>query len=180
MAASASSALEGTLEQDRLESGALRARIAQLKKSLGAVLPVSAGGDAQLALESDNVPPNIARSNNPALAYMNLELAKQETSLSALEAEISALQQLAANPDQLRRLSEQAARVNVLSPPPTPREPVAPRPLLNAVLAAALAFMMAVFWAFINAALIAEEAGLNDAPAPASPQEPSEAAAARR
>jgi LPS O-antigen subunit length determinant protein (WzzB/FepE family) len=178
--ASASSALEGTLEQDRLESGALRARIEQLKKSLGAVLPVSAGADAQLAIESDDVPPNVARSNNPALAYMNLELAKQETNLSALDAEINALQQLAANPDQLRRLSEQAARVNVLSPPPTPREPVAPRSLPNAAVAATLVFMMAVFWAFLNAALTAEEASLNEAPAPASPQGPSEAAATRQ
>ncbi len=176
--AGASASLEGVLEQARLSYAALQARIDQLKNSLSQAVPVGTGDAAKLALESDGVPPNVARSDDPALAYMSLELAKQQTDKASLEAEINALQQLAANPDQLRRLSEQAARVNVLSPPPLPQEPVAPRPLLNAVLAAVLAFVLAVFWAFISAALADEETSAE--PAPASPTAPSEAASLRR
>ncbi len=172
----ASASLDGALEQARLEAEALQARIEQLRTSLPQVVPVTAGTAAQVALESDQVPPNIARSDNPALAYMSLELAKQQTAKASLDAEVAALQRLAANPDQLRRLSEQAARVNVLSPPPLPQEPVAPRPLFNAVLAAMLAFIMAVFWAFLSAALAGEEEAASAKPAPASPASPSEAA----
>jgi len=178
--ASANSALEGAMEQARLDSEVQRARIEQLKKSITKVIPVKASTAAQVALESDEVPPDVARSENPALAYMSLELAKQQTNLANLEAEMSALKQLAANPDQLHRLSEQAVRVNVLSPPPLPREPVSPRPLLDALLAAVLALMATVFWAFISAALAGEEAALSEAPNPASPPEPSEAAPAQR
>ena len=171
----ASASLDGALEQARLDSEALQAKIKQLRSSLSGVVPVKTNPTFQAALESDEVPPSVARADNPALAYVSLELAKQQTLKASLDAEIAALQRLAANPDQLRRLSEQAARVNVLSPPPLPQEPVAPRPLLNAVLAAMLALMLAVFWAFLSAAL-AEETDVSAEPTPASPVSPSEAA----
>jgi len=171
----ANSSLNGALEQARLDSEALQAKIEQLKGSLTGIVPVKTNPVAQAALESDEIPPNVARADNPALAYVSLELAKQQTLKASLDAEISALQRLAANPDQLRRLSEQSARVNVLSPPPLPQKPVAPRPLFNAVLAAMLALIMAVFWAFLSAAL-AEETNVSAEPTPASPVSPSEAA----
>ncbi|WP_457638238.1 hypothetical protein, partial [Oceanithermus sp.] len=171
----ASSSLDGALEQARLDAQALQAKIEQLKNSLSGMVPVKTDSTTQAALESDRVPPNVARADNPALAYVSLELAKQQTLKASLDAEIAALQRLASNPEQLRRLSEQAARVNVLSPPPLPQEPVAPRPLLNSALAAMLALILAVFWAFLRAAL-AEETEATEEPAPVSPSSPSEAA----
>ena len=176
--ASASASLNGALEQARLDTQAIQARIDQLKSSLSEIVGVKASGTTQAALESDGVSPSIARADNPALAYVSLELAKQQTAMASLNSEIQALQQLAANPEQLRRLSEQAARVNVLSPPPLPQEPVSPRPLFNAALAAIMAFILAVFWAFLSAALVGDEASAE--PAPASPASPSEAASLRR
>ena len=175
----ANASLNGALEQARLDAEALQAKIEQLRQSLSDIVPVKNGPASQAVLESNNIPPNVARADNPALAYVSLELAKQQTYMASLEAEINALQRLATNPEQLRRLSEQAARVNVLSPPSLPQEPVAPRPVFNAVLAAVLAFMAAVFWAFIGAAL-AEESETSVKPTPVSPASPSEAASLRQ
>ena len=171
----ATASIDGALEQARLELDSVQAQIDQLEDALASVIPVSTSEVGQAALETNDVPPNVARADNPALAYVSLELAKQRTNKATLEAEIATLQRLATNPEQLRRLSEQAARVNVLSPPPLPQEPVAPRPLFNAALAALLALVMAVSWAFIAAAL-AEETKTSATPAPVSPASPSEAA----
>jgi uncharacterized coiled-coil protein SlyX len=173
---SAGANLAGALAQSRLKLRSVRSQIDELEASLAKVPQLSTSEDAQTALESDEVPPNVARASNPALAYLGLELAKQQAQLANLNAEIASLEALAADPAQLRRLSEQVAQVNVLSPPAVPEEPVAPRVMLNTALAAVLSLMLAVFLAFLREA-IAAEPGLNAAPAPASHAKPDEAAA---
>ena len=174
---SAAANLAGALAQSRLQLASVRSQIAELEAALAKVPPVDAGTDAQTALESDGVAPNVARASNPALAYLGLELAKQQSQLANLNSEIASLEALTGDPAQLRRLSEQVAQVNVLSPPAVPEEPVAPRVLLNTALAALLTLMLAVFAAFLREAVAAEPAELSAAPAPASRQGPDEAAA---
>jgi len=173
---SAGANLAGALAQSRLKLGSVRSQITELEASLAKVPRVEAGTDTQTALESDDVPPNVARASNPALAYLGLELAKQQAQLAGLNAEIASLEALAGDPARLRRLSEQVAQVGVLSPPAVPEEPVAPRVLLNTALAAVLTLMFAVFLAFLREA-VAAEPGVSAAPAPASHAEPDEAAA---
>ena len=172
---SAGANLAGALAQSRLKLASVQSQISELEASLDKVPRVNAGTDTQTALESAGVPPNVARASNPALAYLGLELAKQQAQLANLNAEIASLEALAGDPAQLRRLSEQVAQVNVLSPPAVPKEPVAPRVLLNTALAAVLTLMLAVFLAFLREA-VAAEPGVNAAPAPASRLEPDEAA----
>ena len=174
---SAGANLAGALAQSRLKLDSVRSQIGELEASLQSVPRIEAGLDAQTALESDEVPPNVARASNPALAYLGLELAKNQAQLAGLNAEIASLEALAGDPAQLRRLSEQVAQVNVLSPPAVPEEPVAPRVLLNTALAALLTLMLAVFVAFLREAVAAEPSELSAAPAPASRQGPDEAAA---
>ncbi len=172
---SAGANLAGALAQSRLKLTSVQSQISELNTSLSSVPRVAAESDAQTALESAGVPPNVARASNPALAYLGLELAKQQAQLAGLNAEIASLEALASDPAQLRRLSEQVAQVNVLSPPAVPEEPVAPRVLLNTALAAVLALMTAVFFAFLREAVIAEP-DLSATPAPASRARPDEAA----
>jgi len=174
----ASASLDGALEQARLEAQAIQAQINQLQSSLSKIVSVKTSDVTQAALESDGVSPNVARADNPALAYVSLELAKQQTAMASINSKILALQQLAANPEQLRRLSEQTARVSVLSPPPLPQKPIAPRPLFNASLAATLALILAILWAFLSAAIAVDETSAESAPA--SLASPSEAASLRQ
>ena len=173
---SAGANLAGALAQSRLELGSVRSQIQELETALDQAPRVSAGTDVQIALESDEVPPNVARAGNPAQAYLGLQLAKQQARLASLNAEIASLEALAGDPARLRRLSEQVAQVGVLSPPALPEEPVAPRVLLNTSLAAVLTLLLAVFLAFLREAVTAEPA-VSAAPAPASRLEPDEAAA---
>ncbi len=173
---SAGANLAGALAQSRLKLRSVRSQIGELESSLERVPHVTASEVAQAALEAVEIPPNVARASNPALAYLGIELAKQQAQLASLNAEIASLEALAADPAQLRRLSEQVAQVNVLSPPAVPERPVSPRVLLNTALAAMLALMFAVFLAFLREA-IATEPAVSAVPAPASRAERDGAAA---
>ena len=166
---SAGANLAGALAQSRLNLDSVRSQIRELEASLEQLPAMNVAATDAATLEAAGVAPDVARSGDPGRAYLGLELAKQQAQLANLNAEIASLEALAADPAQLRRLSEQAAQVNVLSPPPLPNQPVAPRPLFNTVLAALLALMLAVFWAFVREAIAPEEEAASATPAPASP-----------
>ncbi len=166
---SAGANLAGALAQSRLDFNSVRSQIRELEASLERLPEMNVAATDAATLEAEGVAPNVARSSDPGRAYLGLALAKQQAQLANLNAEIASLEALAADPAQLRRLSEQTAQVNVLSPPPLPDQPVSPRPLFNTALAALLALMLAVFWAFVREAIAPEEEAANATPAPASP-----------
>ncbi|GEM_PF-1616697 len=166
--------LAGALAQARVSLDSINSQIKQLNNAFNNTPAAKADRDSQLALEASGTAVNVAGSDNPALAYLSLQIAGKKARQAELNSYINLLVKMSDNPEELRRLSEQVAQVNVLSPPALPDRPVSPRILLNSAIAAILALMMAVFWTFLRAAVSAEEPSA--APSPASPPEPGEAA----
>ena len=149
--------LKRELEKERADLRttllALTERQKVLEASLRALPKGSVTPNAGEALRSMGVDPLVAESPDPAAAYLRLELAKVEADMAAKTGRLKQLEALLSDEAALRRLAEARSPLRLVASPGLPLEPVAPRPLLNTALAFVLGLFLAVFWAFLQAAL---------------------------
>ncbi len=149
--------LKQELEKERADLRttllALTERQKVLEASLRALPKGIATPNAGEALRSMGVDPLVAESPDPAAAYLRLELAKVEADVAAKTGRLKQLEALLSDEAALRRLAEARSPLRLVASPGLPLEPVAPRPLLNTALAFVLGLFLAVFWAFLQAAL---------------------------
>ena len=149
--------LKQELEKERADLRttllALTERQKVLEASLRALPKGSVTPSTGEALRSMGVDPLVAESPDPAAAYLRLELAKVEADVAAKTGRLKQLEALLSDEAALRRLAEARSPLRLVASPGLPLEPVAPRPLLNTALAFVLGLFLAVFWAFLQAAL---------------------------
>jgi len=164
--------LEGEKEQLRAELLALESQRESLRKSLRedfAGRRTGASGTAKAVLEAAGVDPLVAGSPDPARTYLELELAKIEATLSEKRARLKQIEALLKDEEALAKLVENDLPLRLVAPPGLPLEPVAPRTLLNTAIAFFLGFFLAVFWAFLQAALEPPKEGeVAESPLPVS------------
>ncbi len=132
---------------------ALTERQKILKAAFAALPKGMSSPEASRALRAAGANPLVAESPDPAAAYLRLELAKVEADMAAKTGRLKQLEALLSDEAALRRLAEARSPLQLVASPGLPLEPVAPRPLLNTVLAFVLGLFFTVFWAFLQAAL---------------------------
>ena len=122
-----------------------------LQKGGKSVPPVT--GETSAALEAFKVDPRVARSPNPAYAYLSLEEATLQAQLARSRARALTLGSLVDDHQALLQLSRQSFHVEVLASPAEPLKPTSPRPLRNTVLAGLVGSALGIFGAFAMAGL---------------------------
>ncbi len=146
--------LGAQVEAARSSLKTAEARRSILLKALGVVQGPSPLDDSVRALlEQSGVPAAVARSGDIADAYLRLKLAEQDATLAGLQSRLEFLEGLRKDESRLRAMAGESAQVIAFARPGLPRDPVSPRPLLYAALAAVLGLMAGVFVALIREAL---------------------------
>ena len=149
--------LRQALEKERADLEAALLALAERRKVLKAALDALPKGasspEVKRALRAAGVDPLVAENPDPAAAYLRLELARVEAEVAEKTGRLKQVQALLADEDALKRLAKAQSPFRLVAPPGLPPEPVSPKPLLNTALAFVLGLFLAVFWAFLQAAL---------------------------
>ncbi len=153
-------------EQIDLEAAlvALQKKLKELKANLAGFGTERASSLTGEVLRSVGVDPLVARSLDPGRAYLRLEVAKTEAELAAKSARMAQIETTLKDPEALKALAQGSLGIRLVGAPGLPLKPSGPRVLLNTALALVLGFFLAVFGAFLAAAL--------EEPEPASPENP--------
>ncbi len=140
-------------EELRTTLASLQQQLSLVEQGLKSLGKVRVSTDVGVTLKAAGVDPMVAESSDPALAYLRLELARLKADVAAKSSRLHQLEAWLGDQGLLKRLAESRLPLKLVASPGVPLEPVAPKPLLNTVIAFFLGFFLAVFWAFLQAAL---------------------------
>jgi LPS O-antigen subunit length determinant protein (WzzB/FepE family) len=144
---------EATMAQNTVDLGVAENTLKRLLAEQPNIGAPNNDPNVAAGLEATRVNPQAARSSNPALVSVSLQMAQLRATRAQLQSQIASIKSLLNDNNEFKLLVGRGMQVQVLADPTAPLEADFPRPFLYTALAAVLGLLIGLVAAFVSEAL---------------------------